>query len=482
MLKRNLKLSQIFYLNFIFLLVGTLAFTSVIIYYSIEHIEIKQYTNQLKSEIAYVRSRLNEGKSLELAAKEMSEIMGRPLRVTLIAMDGTPLFDNEADVTKMENHANRPEIMEARRAGFGTAVRYSKTVGNDRIYAAKLIKWNGKDAILRLSVSLDQAMSDFTQLWVRIAFAFLAAVAVGFVISRLIQREIDAELGKVTDYLKAIASKNYNAPFTAGFSSEFKTVSLLLKKLAKRLEKGEKRKRKYTAKLRLANRQRSEIISAISHEFKNPVAAIMGYTETLLEDGDLPPTIREKFLQRIEENTKRNTNMIDRLSFITRLESSDVKPSMSNFELNEIVQSAAHSLMQKFPERRVAVKSEQKVVIHADRTMMEMVVVNLIDNALKYSEEDVEVAIGSGRLFVTDRGEGIAEGEIEEITKKFYRIEKNSWDNSMGLGLAIVKYILKLHHIELEITSKRGVGTTVSFSLPEVCSIINKSESGSKPV
>ncbi len=481
MLKRNLKLSQIFYLNFILLLVGTLAFTSVIIYYSIEQIEIKQYTNQLKSELAYVRSRIDEGKSLDLAAKEMSRIMGRPLRVTLIAMDGTPLFDNEANVEKMDNHANRPEIMAARREGFGAAVRYSKTVKNDRIYAAKLIKWNGKDAVLRLSISLDEAMSDFTQLWIRIALAFLAAIAVGFIISRLIQREIDDELGKVTDYLKEVAAKNYNAPFTAGFSSEFKTISLLLKKLAKRLEKGEKRKRKYTAKLRLANRQRSEIISAISHEFKNPVAAIMGYTETLMEDRDLPLSIREKFLQRIEENTKRISNMIDRLSFITRLESSEVKPSMSDFELNEIVQSAAHSLMQKFPDRNVVVKASEKVVIHADRTMMEMVVVNLIDNALKYSEGDVEVTFDFEKISITDRGEGIAESEIEEITKKFYRIEKHTWDNSMGLGLAIVKYILRLHNIELKIDSKRGEGTTVTFSLPSVCTIINKSESGSKP-
>ncbi len=476
MLKSHFKLSQIFYLNFILLLVGTLLFTSVIIYYSIEHIEIKQYTNQLRSELAYVRSRLDEGKSLDLAAREMGEIMGRPLRVTLIAMDGVPLFDNEADVAHMENHANRPEVMAARREGFGTAVRYSRTVGNDRIYVAKKIRWSGRDAILRLSVSLDQVMKDFAQLWVRIALAFLAAIAIGFLISRLIQREIDAELGKVTDYLKAIAAKQYNASFSAGFSSEFKTIAALLKKLAKRLEKSEKRKRKYTAKLRLASRQRSEIISAISHEFKNPVAAIMGYTETLMDDENLPVSIRKKFLSRIEENTKRISDMIDRLSFITRLENSEITPRMSDFDLGEIVQVAAHAMMQKYPGRTVKVQIRQPVAIHADRTMMEMVVVNLIDNALKYSDTVVEVLVEPEKLAVIDRGEGIEAHEIEAVTKKFYRIEKHSWDNSMGLGLAIVKYILKLHRIDLEISSKRGEGTKVAFALPAVCPIINKNE------
>jgi len=469
-LKSRFKLSQIFYLNFILLLVGTLAFASLIIYYSIEQIEIKQYTNQLKSEIAYVRSRIDEGKSLDQAAKEMSEVMGRPLRVTLIAMDGTPIFDNEADASQMENHANRPEVMEARRSGFGAAVRYSKTVKNDRIYAAKKIHWNGKDAVLRLSVSLDQVMKDFAQLWVRIALVFLAAIAAGFAISRLIQRKIDAELGKVTKYLKAVAAKSYKASISAGFSAA------LLKKLAKRLEKSEKKKRKYTAKLRLASRQRSDIISAISHEFKNPVAAIMGYTETLLDDDNLPLPIRKRFLARIEENTRRISEMIDRLTFVTRLESSEIKPQMSDFELNGVVNASANALMQKYPERRVVVKAGEPVLIHADRTMMEMVVVNLIDNALKYSESDVEVRIDSESLSVTDRGEGIDESEIDAITKKFYRIDRHSWDNSMGLGLAIVKYILKLHNIELEISSKRGEGTMVSFRLPAVCSIINKSE------
>ncbi|BBG66175.1 two-component system histidine kinase [Hydrogenimonas sp.] len=480
MLKSNLKLSQIFYLNFILLLTGTLAFASLIIYYSIKEIEIKQYTNQLKSEIAYVRSRLEEGKSLGLAAKEMSEIMGRPLRVTLIAMDGRPLFDNEADVTRMENHANRPEVMEARRSGFATAVRYSETVGNDRIYAAKKIELNGEDAVLRLSVSLDSVMMDFTQLWLRIALVFLVAVVLGFIISRLIQRAIDAELGKVTEYLRVIAAKNYKADISAAFSAEFSAIAKLLKKLAKRLEKNEKKKRKYTAKLRLASRQRSEIISAISHEFKNPVAAVMGYTETLLDDENLPLSIRKKFLTRIEENTRRISEMIDRLSFATRLENSEITPNMSDFELNGVVQAAAHALMQKYHDRDVLVKADESVLIHADKTMMEMVIVNLIDNALKYSDSDVEVRIDSERLSVIDRGEGIEESEIDAVTKKFYRVQKHSWDNSMGLGLAIVKYILKLHNIEIEISSERGKGTTVSFRLPAVCGIINKSEVRSK--
>ena len=443
-----------------------------------QEIEVKQFTNQLRSEIAYVRTRLDEGKSLDVAAKEMSEIMGRPLRVTLIAMNGTVLFDNEVDVSTMENHANRPEVMVARRDGFGTAVRYSKTVKNDRIYVAKTILWNAKPAILRLSVSLETIMQDFRMLWLRMASVFLVALVIGYFISRALQWRIDEELGKLTDYLKAIADKNYNANFSAGFSKEFTTIAILLKKLAKRLEKNERKKRKYNAKIRLISKQRSDMISAISHEFKNPVAAIMGYTETLLDDDGVPVTIRKKFLQRIEQNAKRITQMIDRLSFMTRMESSEIQPEMSGFDMEKVVKDAIYTLSQKYQGRNIKIQSKP-VNIYADKTMMEMTVINLIDNALKYSEDDVEVVLNEKEFCVIDKGDGIPEKEIDEITKKFYRINKNSWDNSMGLGLAIVSYILKLHNSHLHISSEVGKGTKICFHIPSF-SQIKKNELPSK--
>ncbi|WP_457596734.1 ATP-binding protein [Hydrogenimonas sp.] len=465
MLKRYFKLSQIFFVNFMLLLGGVLAVASLVIYYSIKQIEVDQYTNQLKSEIAYVRAKLDEGISLEAAAREMSEIMGRPLRVTLITMDGVPLFDNEADPRKMENHANRPEVMQARREGFGTAVRYSHTVRNDRIYAAKVIDWNGKQAILRLSVSLETVMSDFTTLWVRIALVFLAALAAGFLISHLVRRRIDDELLKITDYLQQLANKRYDAAIAPGFSAEFRTIGKLLRKLAKRLEKIEKKRRKYTARLRLVNKQRSEIISAISHEFKNPVAAILGYTETLLDDEALPHAVRRRFLERIDQNGRRISEMIDRLGVATRLENSEIEPKMAPVALDEVVRTCAEAIERKYPGRRIALHLEPTRAV-ADRTLMEMAILNLMDNALKYSDEDVAVSLKGGRLCVRDRGRGIPKEEIGEITRKFYRLDRNSWDNSLGLGLSIVSYILKLHGAELTIDSRLGEGSEICFAPP----------------
>src|SRR3989338_4145531 len=97
--------------------------------------------------------------------------------------------------------------------------------------------------------------------------------------------------------------------------------------------------------------------------------------------------------------------------------------------------------------------------------MIEMILTNLIDNALKYSEEEVTVTLTDTTVSISDKGIGIASSELDKITSKFYRVQKNRWDNSMGLGLSIVSYILKLHDSELRIESTQGVGSTFSFSL-----------------
>ena len=97
--------------------------------------------------------------------------------------------------------------------------------------------------------------------------------------------------------------------------------------------------------------------------------------------------------------------------------------------------------------------------------MIELVIVNLVDNALKYSEEEVSITLTEHTLSIRDKGIGIAPAELDKITSKFYRVQKNRWDNSMGLGLSIVSYILKLHDTTLNIESALGVGSTFSFKL-----------------
>ncbi|SFV63679.1 Two-component system histidine kinase [hydrothermal vent metagenome] len=123
----------------------------------------------------------------------------------------------------------------------------------------------------------------------------------------------------------------------------------------------------------------------------------------------------------------------------------------------------AINLEEKY-NRKIHVEGNMYIV-RADKALIEIVLKNLIENALKYSTETVYVNISQGRVSVIDKGVGISAENIEKVTKKFFRTDEHTWDNSMGLGLAIVKQILKLHNSVLEIESQENVGSTFSFRL-----------------
>jgi two-component system, OmpR family, phosphate regulon sensor histidine kinase PhoR len=156
--------------------------------------------------------------------------------------------------------------------------------------------------------------------------------------------------------------------------------------------------------------------------------------------------------------------MLDRIALSVKLENNDLKTKPSTFDLAELVQDVIMNLSKKYKDREISFAGEA-YTITADKTMIETVIINLIDNAMKYSQEDVTVSIMDNKLMVIDKGMGIAEKELNKIASKFYRVQKNTWDNSMGLGLAIVTYVLRLHDSDLHIDSKEGEGSIFSFDL-----------------
>ncbi len=224
------------------------------------------------------------------------------------------------------------------------------------------------------------------------------------------------------------------------------------------LKKELHRLKKENKKLKIMNNFKDEVISAISHEFKNPISIINGYIETILSS-NLDIKMRDKFLNKIHKNTTRLSELIDRLYLVTKLENKKLTPKISVFSLKNCAQNIAEGL-----NERVSVKGEE-IKIKADKNLIEIVLNNLISNALKYSKDKVTVEISEEKVCVTDRGKGIDKKDIELIKNKFYRVAKNDWDNSLGLGLAIVEHILKLHGTHLEIESEKGKGSRFCFDI-----------------
>ena len=268
-------------------------------------------------------------------------------------------------------------------------------------------------------------------------------------------------INEYLDKLDKIEKIDYQAHF---FTQEFEDINQNLIKVLKSAKKREDIKQRYNAKLKLKNRQRADMISAIAHEFRNPVASIMGYAQTLEEDKEIPPALQEKFLNKIYNNGIKIEALLSRLVLWNKFESGEATLHPSNFDLYGLVQEVKLALEEKYPQREIVIEGSTYTV-DADRTLLEIVLKNIIENALKYSKDQVVVKVDEGEVSVTDYGLGISSSDISKVTKKFYRSGTHSWDNSMGLGLSIVKRILELHGTSLEIESEEEKGSTFSFHI-----------------
>lgn len=268
-------------------------------------------------------------------------------------------------------------------------------------------------------------------------------------------------INQYLDNLEKTEKIDYKAHF---FTQEFEDINQNLIKVLDSAKKREEVKQRYNAKLKLKNRQRGDMISAIAHEFRNPIASIMGYAQTLEEDKEIPYALQEKFLGKIYNNGIKIEALLSRLVLWNKFESGEATLHPSQFDLYVLANEVKTSLEEKYPQREIVTEGSS-YMIEADRTLLEIVLKNLMENALKYSKDEVLVKINADQISVMDKGAGISSADITKVTKKFYRSGTHSWDNSMGLGLSIVKSILALHGTTLEIESEEEKGSTFSFHI-----------------
>ena len=382
------------------------------------------------------------------------------IRVTVIDSSGKVLADSDANVSQMDNHKFRDEIIEAKNYGSGYKIRHSKTLNKELLYLAKKIDINGKILYVRVAKPLSNINKSLFKFLSEIGIIFLIFLIVVSYVVYKISNNIGTETDKILNFLEELVKQKNSSNIESDYSYEFYKITKLLSKTSKELKKRDKKKSKYTAKLKLANRQKDEIISAISHEFKNPISVINGYAQTLTEDKDINPKIRDRFLEKIYSNTNKLNDLIDRLRLFTKLEDYKQPLRFSNEVINDIAKEAIDDIKYTYPNREIKLLSDENIVKEVDRELFLITIKNLIENAIKYSEDEIEVHLNSNSLCVVDKGIGIPQKDIEKITKKFYRVSKHSWNNSLGIGLSIVKRVLKLHNFSLDIKSKEFEGSS----------------------
>lgn len=282
-----------------------------------------------------------------------------------------------------------------------------------------------------------------------------------FIIYKIFQTRIEKEIYKIIDFLSNISQSNYNVALENTKSTDLKLLYDSLNLTKEKLQEKDKKNRKKSAKIRFRNMQLEAILSSISHEFKNPIAIIQASIQTIQNDPNMDIATKNKFTNKIEKNCIKLTNLIDRLKI--NLEDEEINIKKTDFDISQLAKEVTQSLQEKYQNRNIIINSDNNSIMNADKTMIEQVIANLVENALKYSKDDILIEIKNGKFMVIDKGIGIPQDEIKLVTKKFYRVNKNNWNNSFGLGLYIVKFMLKLHDISLIILSKEGVGSQIGF-------------------
>lgn len=226
---------------------------------------------------------------------------------------------------------------------------------------------------------------------------------------------------------------------------------------------------------------RKEFLLNLSHELKTPIFAIQGYVDTLLNGALNDQEVNVKFLSNTSKNIDRLVNLVDDLDEITKLESGEQTLFKENFIIQDLFKEVAESLSIKADEKKIRciIKKgcEQPINVYADKEKIRQVLINLVDNAIKYGKQNGLVE-GSAYIIdgkkvlveISDNGYGIAEEHLPRIFERFYRTDlaRTRHIGGSGLGLSIAKHIIEAHDETIHARSKIDVGTTFGFTLPSV--------------
>ncbi len=229
------------------------------------------------------------------------------------------------------------------------------------------------------------------------------------------------------------------------------------------------------AQLKDMDDYQKKIVANVSHDFRSPLTSIKGYVEAMA-DGTIPPEMYEKYLNIILFETERLTDLTSDLLTLNEFDTKELLLAKAEFDIQEIIKNTAASFEAVCTPKHISIElllMPGTVRVYADKRKIQQVLYNLIDNAIKFSENDssitVEVTLKNEKAFISvkDHGIGIPKKELNKIWERFYKsdLSRGKDKKGTGLGLSIVKEIIQAHNEHINVISTEGVGTEFIFSL-----------------
>ncbi|NIP25546.1 MAG: HAMP domain-containing protein [Phycisphaerae bacterium] len=412
----------------------------------------------------------NQG-SIQQKVKSLADELD--LRITVINPQGTVLGDSDTDPSEMESHADRSEVIDAMKDGFGESTRPSETLGYNMKYVAVRVGGDGDVlGVVRFAMPLSEVQLETRAIYRAVLFGAAAALVIALTIAYFVSKSMTSPIREMKEIAQRLASGDFSRKVRIKNKDELGELAKSLNTMAGELQAK-------MENLERMDRVRTDFVANVSHELKTPLTLIKGYIETL-EDKAIKDTEKAgKFISIIKDHTNRLSNIIDDLLSLSELELSRDSIEKSEFDLQNLMDDIAlgfgHVLTAR--HQKLTIESQgQDFKIEADRDKIEQVFVNLIDNAIKYTEDGGQIRIclvqQNGELFVTveDNGIGIQEEHLDRVFERFYRVDKGRSRQlgGTGLGLGIAKHIVLAHKGEIRIESDTGKGTKVFVTLPKV--------------
>ncbi len=305
---------------------------------------------------------------------------------------------------------------------------------------------------------MNRSVFDFLRM---LLLSFVASMLVAFILVYIQSRHISTPIKNINKAVNDIASGKFDKRVKISASDEIGQLASSFNYMAQSLSK--------------INDTHNEFISDVSHELRTPMTSISGFVGGIL-DGTIPPERHNEYLKLVYDESIRLTKLTNDMLEMSKMSSSEYKLDISSFDINELVRRCIIQLEKRITDKNLELEVDfnvEKIMVLGDKDAIQRVIINILDNAIKFSFENTKVIISTwfkdkkAYVSIGNFGTGIEKNDINHIFDRFYKTDKSrtSDKKGAGLGLSMVKNIISLHKQQIWVDSfETKSGTSVKFT------------------
>lgn len=443
------KMSKRIFLNMFIISSVVIALTTILTVV----IVYKSFSNQ---NIAALKGELTATSSgVELNGVAFLKSLSVKHRITLVDSSGKVLFDNRNDINSLGNHNDREEIREARENGTGYSERYSDTLSGKTINVTKLLN-NGD--VLRLSKDMSTVWSTLMDTIFPMICVMVFAILIAAYMAGRVSKAVTTPINQI----------DLNEPDREKIYDE---IEPLIDKIIKQNNQIDKQIEQLNMEHEKQDNLRRDFTANVSHELKTPLTSISGFAE-IIQNGMVKEEDITRFAGKIHSEAQRLIILVGDIIKLSQLDGKDIAVKMEPIDLYETSQAVMGHLEAAAEKRNIKMfLSGKHLVITGAEQIIEEMIFNLIDNAIKYNKTGGKIYVNILKnddginLSVEDTGIGIKDEDIGRIFERFYRADKSHSKEigGTGLGLSIVKHGANFHNAKVFVKSKYKEGTKITI-------------------